>query len=160
MKEMRILIPMADGHTLSNEILRGITMQTYSCEILPITRPMIIANKRISEAECRNLLRMYAVGDIICMMDRSVIFTSPTDIEDAVEALNQRKEYDILAYNVKTHKKIDDLKYDITNNHIEIGCMFIRSEVLQKIEFGQPPNRTDSCLCVKVNQDAKIGWVD
>jgi hypothetical protein len=121
---------------------------------------MIIANKRISEAECRNLLRMYAVGDIVCMMDRSVIFTSPTDIEDAVEALNQRKEYDILAYNIKKHKTIDDLKFDITNRHIEIGCMFIRSTFLQGFVFKQPSGFSRSCGCIQVNQDAKIGWVD
>jgi hypothetical protein len=155
---INILIPMADGHSLAPEVVRGISMQTVDCRVFPLTRPMDMQDKRISEAESRNLLRQYTDGEFCMMMDAGTILTSPTDIEDAISALTQRVDYDALAYNTKIHKTADALAFDVTNRHIDIGCMIIRSEVLRRITFRSVIPK--SCLCVTFNQDCKIGWVD
>jgi hypothetical protein len=155
-----ILIPMADGHSLAKKVLHGIDMQTVDCRVFPITRPMNMQNRRISEAESRNELVKFAVQPFVLMIDCSTEFTSATDVADAVSQLEQRVDYDALAYNTKGYKKEKDLLFDINNRHIDIGCMVVRGDVLQRVTFGQPESMKGSCLCIKFNQDVKIGWVD
>jgi hypothetical protein len=158
MNSIDILVPMADGHSLAPEVLGGISMQTIPCRIRPITRPMDAKNRRISEAECRNLLVRLAVQPFVFMMDRSTVFTSATDVAEAVFQLEQRVDYDALAYNTKGYKKEKELNFDISNRHIDIGCMIVRTTILKQVTFRSlVPN---GCLCPAFNQDVKIGWVD
>ena len=159
MNSIDIHIPMADGQRIQWQVLYGISKQTIRGNIVPITRPRNDVDKRISEAECRNIGRRYATCDKLAfVIDRTAVFTSVFDIEDAIEAISARLDYDALAYNIKRHKDSAALIFDEQNKHIEIGCMIVRTDVLRRVTFRSLT--PGDCLCVAFNQDAKIGWVD
>lgn len=154
---MNIFIPLADGHSLHPDVMHGICMQTVKCFVIPITRSKVAMDYRISEAECRNELRQYASEPYSIMMDCTTVFTSETDVADAIAAMDARPDMDALAYNTKP-KTAENLDAERKGRHIDIGCMIVRSEVLRRVTFRSLT--PGGCLCPAFNQDVKIDWID
>jgi hypothetical protein len=155
MKSIDILIPMADGHRLSTLTLYGISIQDITLSIIPLTRPN---GGHELEASNRNLLKQYAEGDYVCMMDSDVVLLNPTDASDCLTYLKTHPDVDAVALDTK----VIDVKKQEQQRHVCIAFMCIRVSTLKSIIFSTDgiDDKTKPCNCESVNMACKIKYLD
>ena len=135
-REIDVLIPLADGERLHHEVLSALLAQDVICHVLPISRPRSDSAKgRKSQTECRNLLRVRAAGRYALMMDSDVVLSRPTDVSEMARYLDENPVYGAVGLRTKRH----------VTSHVIISCVCVRSEILRATPFH---NDNDRCNCI------------
>jgi len=156
-KSIVALIPLKDGHVLHNEVLKSLMNQTVNVDVMCISRPMESIESKlkpnngyISMSLCRNLLNQYVLEqynyDKFLLLNRDVVFSNNTDIEEMMDFLDKNKNYSGVALNIR-NKNVDFSICEIS--HVDIACMVIRRIILEKINF----NNQFSCNCRSLLKD-------
>lgn len=151
-----VLMPLADGQKISQQVLTGLSGQTVQCDLVPITRPRH-NNRMVSILATRNELTNYADGEYCLMMDSDVVICGETDVDDLRYFLEGNPEIDAVALNVK-HA---DIKHEHEIGHVNVACMMIKTRVLQRISFkvlsdGMMPG----CECRALSKEIKARYID
>lgn len=91
-----ILIPLADGHSVTASIINSINNQTLKCDLVTVSRPENKDDKRKSEGEVRKALVDIApeISDqkFFIMMDRSVVLKNANILKDLSEAIDKSSD--------------------------------------------------------------------
>jgi len=111
-----ILIPLADGHFITADVINAINKQTLKCDLVAISRPADRDDKRKSEGETRKALVDVADGAVdqnfFIMMDRSVILKNANILEELAETVEKASNTIVhvkckRAYVPESHKDVE-----------------------------------------------------
>jgi hypothetical protein len=156
-KSIVALIPLKDGHVLYYDVLKSLMNQTVKVEIMCISRPIESLESKIrpnngfiSMTKCRNLLKQQSLeqynDDKFLLLNRDVILKNNTDIEEMMNFLDKNKKYVGVALNTRNY----DIDFTICEySHVDIACMVIKRNILEKIEY----NNNYWCNCKSLLKD-------
>lgn len=161
------MMPLLDTHPIESAVLRGIALQTIDVDIMPLTRPLSEESKRFGHhivATDRDIVRQWALerypqDSKFLSLNRRVLFSKPTDVEDMIKFLDVNRDYGAVALNTKVIGKYSE---PFIKGHVNVACMVIRRSVLEQIHF----HATYGCECAGITHDVeeilkmKIGYLD
>lgn len=156
--KITVLIPFADGHALSNEVLKGLAMQTVSINLMPLSRPEVhdplVIPGNPNSCPNKNLLKelalkLYPDADKFMIMNRTVVFKALNTVERMIHFLDTNEEFGAVAWNRYNEWHSENETLD----HINISCIVVRRYVLERIKFYNTNNR---CDCSNFTADIRL----
>jgi hypothetical protein len=155
-----ILVPLKDGHELSMNVLKGITLQTVPTCLITISRlpkndPRYPLDSGFAaQSECRNLLLSVILNEnkwkntqYAMMMNRDIIL-KPTAIYDLIKSLEEDKECSAVSLYSRACT-IDEIptKLDLVHcMHVDIACVLFNRRAMEVIKF----SNARGCNCSDV----------
>ncbi len=145
-KTMLTIILDRKGRILKNEFLLAVASQGVKLDILIVNSE----NKDISDREWlrQKALNLAPNDKYFLLLNSDVVFETEKDVQELIDYLDKYKNYGAIAYDTRNR----DEKALI---HVDIACMLIRREVLEKVVFHKDPKRL-TCTCDFLCDDIKV----
>ena len=158
MSDIVAMIPLKDGHELKYETLCSIAEQTVRIDIVCVSRPMKSlegeknkeGNGWLSMSECRNIAKEDVLArfdhDKFLLLNRDVVFSSATDVEDMMRFLDEDVQYGLVALNTRNRKIIE-----LATSHVDIACSVVHRYALEHVVF----HNDKGCNCNAVRSSIR-----
>ena len=143
---MLTLIPLADGHMLSQEVVRGLGMQSRVSGVLCISRPredgewLPRARGWKSMSECRAILAKKALetdGTLFLLLNGDIVLEHNLAVNNMTIAIWENKHWGGVAINTRKKQR----------PHIDIACMVVQRQLLEAVRW---ENKNGGCNCMDV----------
>lgn len=148
------VMPLKEGCIICNDVLTALNNQSVKIGILPVTRPKEGFRGGISRTFCKNTGKELALQlfdhDLFLFLNSDIVFRSQNGVQDMISFLEENKDYGAVA--IQKSKRV-------SSDHIDIGCMTVRREVMKHVDFTLESTDHPSCDCRNFERDMQtIGY--
>ena len=157
MRMINVLIPLAEGQTVPQQVIDAIHLQTVCCywtahsSVVKQTEERLL-DARANECHNRNTLLLAASEPYALYLNRKVVL-GPTDVADMVEFLDAHPEWDAVALNSKPV----DIEVQTAQKHVCCACLLIRTARWKGYQWTATVNE---CSCLDVNRKFSVRYLD
>lgn len=155
---VNVLIPLANGMLVPQQVQDAIMLQTTCCKIVEHSSPLVVTgerllDKRLNECHNRNMLMSSASIPYALFLNHDVVL-GPTDVQDCAEFLDEHMELDAVAINTKRGINIKAQEED---KHVVNACLMIRTSQWGGYQWVATVNR---CACRNANEKFSMQYID